>query len=61
MNSTAKTILFWVLILATAVLLYNVVQHTTSRSAQVFPFSRFLQEVDRGNVKDVTIADSDIT
>ncbi|PYS39384.1 MAG: cell division protein FtsH, partial [Acidobacteria bacterium] len=61
MNSTAKTILFWVLILATAVLLYNVVQHTTSHSAQVFPFSRFLQEIERGNVKDVTIADSDIT
>jgi cell division protease FtsH len=61
LNSTAKTILFWVLILATAVLLYNVVQHTTSRSSQVFPFSRFLQEVERGNVKDVTIADSDIT
>jgi cell division protease FtsH len=61
LNSTAKTILFWVLILATAVLLYNVVQHTTSSRSQVFPFSRFLQEVDRGNVKDVTIADSDIT
>jgi cell division protease FtsH len=61
LNSTAKTILFWVLILATAVLLYNVVQHTTSRGAQVFPFSRFLHEVEQGNVKDVTIADSDIT
>ena len=46
MNSTAKTILFWVLILATAVLLYNLVQHTTSRGAQVFPFSRFLEEVE---------------
>jgi cell division protease FtsH len=61
LNSTAKTILFWVLILATAVLLYNVVQHTTSRGAQTFTFTRFLQEVERGNVKDVTIADSDIT
>jgi len=61
LNSTAKTILFWVLILATAVLLYNVVQHTTSSRSQVFPFSRFLQEVDQGHVKDVTIADSDIT
>jgi len=61
LNSTAKTILFWVLILATAVLLYNVVQHTTSRGAQTFPFSRFLKEVETGNVKEVTIADSDIT
>jgi len=61
LNSTAKTILFWVLILATAVLLYNVVQHTTSRGTQTFTFTKFLQEVDRGNVKDVTIAESDIT
>ena len=55
-----KTILFWVLILATAVLLYQVVQHTSSGREQVFPFSRFLEEIDRNNVKDVTIADSDI-
>ena len=53
--------MFWVLILATAVLLYNLFQHTTSRAAQTFTFTKFLQEVDRGNVKDVTIADSDIT
>jgi len=60
LNSTAKTILFWILILATAVLLYQVVQHTSSGREQVFPFSRFLEEIDRNNVKDVTIADSDI-
>ena len=60
MNSTAKTIVFWVLILATAVLLYQVVQHTSSRGEQAFPFSRLLQEIERGNVKEVTIADSDI-
>ncbi|PYR96168.1 MAG: cell division protein FtsH, partial [Acidobacteria bacterium] len=60
MNSTAKTILFWVLILATAVLLYNVVQYTASGREQAFPFSQFLQEVERGNVKEVTIAESDV-
>jgi len=48
------------LILATAVLLYQVVQHTSSGREQVFPFSRFLEEIDRNNVKEVTIADSDI-
>jgi len=60
LNSTAKTILFWILILATAVLLYQVVQHTSSGREQVFPFSRLLEEIDRNNVKEVTIADSDI-
>jgi len=60
LNSTAKTILFWVLILATAVLLYQVVQHTSSGREQVYPFSRFLEEIDRGTVKEVTIAESDV-
>jgi len=32
-NSIAKTILFWILILATAVLLYQVVQRTSSVGA----------------------------
>jgi len=60
LNSTAKTILFWVALLLTAVLLYQVVQQTSKGREQVFPFSRFLQEIERGNVKEVTIADSDV-
>jgi len=55
-----KTILFWVLILATALLLYTLVQHTSARSAQALPFSGFLENIERDMVKDVTIADSDI-
>jgi cell division protease FtsH len=55
-----KTILFWFLMPWTAVLLYNVVQRTPFRSAQTIAFSRFLQEVERSNVAEVTIADSDI-
>lgn len=53
--------MFWVLILATAVVLYSVVQRTASGRQQPFPYSRFLTEVEHGNVKDVTIAESDIT
>jgi cell division protease FtsH len=60
LNSTMKTILFWILILVTAVLLYTLVQRTSGGSAQTFPFSRFLQEVESSHVTDVTIADSDI-
>ncbi len=48
------------LILATAVVLYSVVQRTSSGAQQTFPFNRFLDEVDHGNVKEVTIAESDI-
>ena len=60
MNSTAKTILFWVALLLTAVLLYQVVQRTSTSREQPYAFSRFLAEVERGNVKDVIIADSDV-
>jgi cell division protease FtsH len=60
LNSTAKTVLFWIALLLTAVLLYQVVQRTSTGREQAFPFSRLLQEIDHGNVKEVVIADSDI-
>jgi cell division protease FtsH len=61
LNSTMKTISFWVvLILLTSALLYNLVQHTSVERAQTVTFSRFLQEVERGNVAEVTIAGADI-
>ena len=60
MNSTTKTILFWVALLLTAVLLYQVVQRTTTRAEAEFNFSRFMEEVERGAVREVTIADSQV-
>jgi cell division protease FtsH len=61
LNSTAKTILFWIAILLTAVLLYQLVQNSTRSATATYPFSRFLQEIDRSNVKEVKISDSDVT
>ena len=61
MNSTAKTILFWIAILLTAVLLYQLVQRSSTGSTAALPFSRFLQEVDNGNVREVKISDLDVT
>ena len=61
MNSTTKTILFWVALLLTAVLLYQVVQRTTSRAEAEFNFTQFMEEVERGAVREVTIADSQVT
>ena len=52
--------MFWVALLLTAVLLYQVVQRTSTGREQPFAFSRFLQEIERGNVKEVTIAESDV-
>ena len=55
-----KTILFWILILLTAVLLYTVVQRTSGGNATTLAFSDFLRDVDSGSVSEVTIADSDV-
>jgi cell division protease FtsH len=61
LNSTAKTILFWIAILLTAVLLYQLVQRSSTGSTTTFPFSRFLQEIHNNNIKEVKISDSDVT
>jgi cell division protease FtsH len=55
-----KKISFWFLILLTAVLLYTVLQRTSGGSVQTVTFSRFLQEVERNNVAEVTISGADI-
>ena len=55
MNSTAKTILFWVALLLTAVLLYQVLTLRQSGYRQAFTWIQFMDELDHGNLKDVTI------
>ena len=56
MNSTVKTVVFWVVMLATALLLWQVVK-TGSPSSQEreLPFTRFMTDVEEGNVSEVTI------
>jgi cell division protease FtsH len=55
-NSTFKTIIFWVVILISAVALWQVVKTANSgQKVQEINFSRFMAEVDQGTVKDVTL------
>ena len=61
LNSTARTILFWVALLLTAVLLYQVVQGATATDDSEYNFTQFMEEVERGGVRQVSIADSEIT
>jgi cell division protease FtsH len=60
MNSMAKTIAFWVALLITAVLLYNVSTRPSGKVTEL-SFSRFLDEVDHKNVKSARIVDSELT
>jgi cell division protease FtsH len=55
-NSTVKTVIFWLVIIISAFLLWQVVRQGSSgqKDAEV-TFSQFLADVDQGNVGEVTI------
>ena len=61
MNSTAKTILFWVALLLSAVLLYNLVARRTAGQETELNFSQFMDEYENDNISEVTIAEFEIT
>lgn len=61
MNSTMKTVVFWVVIAISAILLWGVVKQGGSATKESeIAFSQFMNDVDQGNVKDVTITQSDV-
>jgi cell division protease FtsH len=61
-NSTVKTVVFWVVIAICAVLLWELI-----RTGQAGPkdkevnYSQFMSDVNQGNVKEVTITGSEVT
>jgi len=61
LNSTGRTILFWVALLLSAVLLYSLVARSTAGQNTEFNFTQFMEEVESGGVGEVTIAESEIT
>ena len=60
MNRGIKTILFWLVVLITAVLLWQVVRSSSEGRNPEISYSRFLSEVEAGNVATVTIAGAEI-
>jgi cell division protease FtsH len=55
-NSTVKTVVFWLVIVVSAFLLWTVVkQGSSGQKDKEVNFSQFMQDVDQGNVNDVTI------
>jgi cell division protease FtsH len=60
-NSAVKSILFWVVMVVTALLLYMVVRQSTSEKVAEYSFSFFTSEVQQGDVKDVTISGTDLS
>lgn len=59
MNSTVKAIVFWLVILVSAILLWEVVRSANSAPSTPVPeisYSQFVSQVDAGNVTKVRIA-----
>lgn len=61
MNSAVKNIIFWVVMVVTALLIWAVVRSSTSQSVSTYTFTQFVNQVDGGNVEQVTIAGTDVT
>ena len=59
MNSNIKTLIFWVVLICVAVLLFAVVHTGQTAKEQTLTFTDFLDKVKNGEIKDVTIADRD--
>lgn len=60
MNSNVKTAIFWVILICVAVLLWIVVQTGKTRQERQLTFTQFLNQVDAGKVKKVTITGTDV-
>ena len=60
MNSNIKTLLFWVVLICVAVLLIAVVRQGQGTKEEELTFTQFLDKVQKGDVKEVTIAGSEV-
>src|SRR5208337_3219565 len=60
-NSAVKNIVFWVVMAVTALLIWAVVRNTTTGSVQELTFSAFVDAINKDNVREVTIAGTDVT
>ncbi len=62
MNSTVKTVVFWLVIVLSGVLLWQVVKAGgTGAKNKDINFSEFMSNVDQGNVASVTVSGTDVT
>jgi cell division protease FtsH len=60
-NSTFKTIAFWLVIVLSAFLLWQVVKSSNSgQKEKDINFSQFMSDVDKGNVREVTVTGPEV-
>ena len=62
MNSTVKTVVFWLVIVLSGLLLWQVVKASgTGAKTTELAFSDFMGDVNKGDVKEVTISGTEVT
>jgi cell division protease FtsH len=59
-NSTLKSLLFWMVLVVVGVLIWNF-SNTFRPTEQAIPFSEFVSRVDSGQVTEVTITGNEVT
>jgi len=59
-NSNIKTLIFWVVLICVAVLLFAVVRNGQGHKETDLTFTQFLNKVQEGQVKSVTISGNDV-
>jgi len=60
-NSAVKNIIFWVVMAVTALLIWAVVKSSTGEKVSDLTFTGFMTEVNKDNIREVTIAGTDVT
>ncbi len=60
MNSNIKTAIFWVVLICVVVLLVTVVRTGKTQNEQQLSFTGFMNDVEAGKVKSVTITDGEV-
>jgi cell division protease FtsH len=60
LNSTVKTLVLWVVLIVTGVLLWQVVQRTQGGTEKEKDFSEVLNEIEKSNVMSVEITGSEV-
>ena len=60
LSSTARQIIFWVLILVGAVLLYQVFTGRQSRNQQPMPYNQLIERIEKGEIEKLTIKASEV-
>jgi cell division protease FtsH len=61
LNSTLKSLLFWMVLVVVGVLIWNFSNTFTGKSENALPFSQFMQHVEDGQVQSVVMVGHEIT